>query len=55
MKIKITFTPDESECAGRLQEMICKLFGRCRVHRSQSGEQGIIYLTFGLRNGKIDS
>lgn len=55
MKIKITFTPDESERAGRLQEMICKLFGCCRIHRSQSGEHGVIYLTFGCKNGKISS
>ena len=46
MKVTLSYTVSELEQAQRAQAVLVKLFGRCRVHRSQTRDRCIIYLTF---------
>lgn len=41
MKVTLSYTLREVE-----QALLVKLFGRCRVHSSQTGDRCMIYLTF---------
>lgn len=46
MKVTLSYTLSELEQAQRAQAVLVKLFGRCRVHSSQSGDRCMLYLTF---------
>ncbi len=46
MKVTLSYTLREVEQAQRAQALLVKLFGRCRVHSSQTGDRCMIYLTF---------
>ena len=46
MKVTLSYTLGELEQAQRVQAVLVKLFGNCRVHSSQSGDRCILYLTF---------
>ena len=46
MKVMISFTQKELEQAQRVQAVLFKLFGTCRIHSSQTGDRCTLYLTF---------
>lgn len=46
MKVTLSYTLREVEQAQRAQALLVKLFGRCPVHSSQTGDRCMIYLTF---------
>ena len=46
MKVTLSYTLSELEQAQRAQAVLVKLFGRCRVHSSQSGDRCMLYLMF---------
>ncbi len=46
MKVTLSYTLRELEQAQRVQALLVKLFGSCRVHSSQRGDRCILYLTF---------
>ena len=46
MKVTLSYTLSELEQDQRAQAVLVKLFGRCRVHSSQSGDRCMLYLTF---------
>ena len=45
MKVKISYTKDESRRAEALRDYILKLLGKCRVRYSDNGEVLVVYLT----------
>lgn len=45
MKIRITYTKDETRRAEALRDCILKLLGKCRVHCSNNGTVFVFYLT----------
>lgn len=46
MKITLSYTLGEIKQAHRVQVVLVRLFGQCRVHSSQTGDRCIVYLTF---------
>ena len=46
MKVTLSYTPGELKQAQRVQAVLVRLFGPCRVHSSQIGDRCIVYLTF---------
>ena len=46
MKVTLSYTLREVKQAQRAQAVLLALFGRCRMHSTQSGSRCILHLTF---------